>query len=201
MIDTITHIQNSQGGKVEDHAALEQELLSYFKQVHQETQMDWTVAIDKIIQSIPKIITEEHNQLLLKPISLQEVEKVVRQLKEGKAPSPDGFTSNFFHNLWDMIKLEVWQVMEESRTSKWMLPSMNATFITVIPKEAQSRTTEKFRPIVLCNVIYKIVSKVIASRLKLLIPLLISPEQSGYVEGRQITDGIILTHEIIYFFK
>lgn len=108
MINTITHIQNNQGAKVEDHAAIEKELLSYFKQVHQETQMDRSVAIDKKTQSIPKITTEEHNQLLLKPISLQEVEKVVRELKEGKALSSDMFTSNFFHKFWDMIKLEVW---------------------------------------------------------------------------------------------
>eukprot|EP00253_Pinus_taeda_P018267 PITA_18267 len=62
-------------------------------------------------------------------------------------------------------------------------------------------TPDKYRPIALCNIIYKIVSKIIASRLKLLPPLIISPEQSGYVKGRQITDGIILTHEIIHSLK
>lgn len=61
-------------------------------------------------------------------------------------------------------------------------------------------TPDKFRPIALCNVIYKVISKVIASRLKPLLPLLISPEQSGYV-GRQIIDSIILTHEIIHSLK
>jgi len=82
-----------------------------------------------------------------------------------------------------------------------MLPSLNSTFITLIPKEKHSQTPHKFRPISLCNVIYKILSKVIAIRLKPLLPLLISPEQSGYVEGMQITDGIILTHEIIHSLK
>lgn len=64
-------------------------------------------AIDKILQNIPKLITEEHNLLLLKPTNLQEVENVVHQLKIGKAPGPDGFTSDFFHNFWDLIKMEV----------------------------------------------------------------------------------------------
>jgi len=73
MINTITHIQNIQGERVEDHAAIEQELLTYFKQVHHDTQTDRTEAIDKIIKSIRKIITKEHNQLLLKLITLQEV--------------------------------------------------------------------------------------------------------------------------------
>eukprot|EP00253_Pinus_taeda_P009939 PITA_09939 len=78
---------------------------------------------------------------------------------------------------------------------------MNATFIALIPKAEESNTPDKYRQIALCNIIYKIVSKVIASRLKPLLPLIISPEQSGYVEGRQITDGIILTHEIIHSLK
>lgn len=138
-------------------------------------------AIEKITENNPKLVTEEHNQLLLKPVKLQEVENAVHQLKEGKAPRPDGFTSNFFHNFWELIKLEVWQIVEESRTMRWMLPAMNATFIALIPKEAHSNTPDKFRPIALCNIIYKIVSKIVASRLKPLLPLLISPEQSGYV--------------------
>lgn len=96
------------------------------------------------------------------------------------------------------MKEEVSQVVEKSRVSRWMLPSLNATFITLIPKEENNQTLDKFRPIVLCNVLYKIISKVIVTHLKSLLPLLISPEQSGYVEGRQITNGIILTHEIIH---
>jgi len=79
-----------------------------------------------------------------------------------------------------------------------MFPVMNATFIALIPKEDQPSTPDKYRPIALCNIIYKIVSKIITSKLKLLLPLIISPEQSGYVEGRQIMDSIILTHEIIH---
>lgn len=75
------------------------------------------------------------------------------------------------------MKEEVWHVVEESRTLHWVLPSMNATFITLIPKEAHSNTPDKLRLIVLCNFIYKIISKVIASRLKLMLPLLILREK------------------------
>lgn len=201
MMNQIYRVTNEQGGKIETHEGIEQVFLNYFKKMNQEPNINRTNAIEKIIRHIAKLITEEHNTLLLKPISLQEVDDAVHQLKAGKAPGPDGFTSNFFHHFWDLDKWEVWQVVEESRTLRWMYPGLNATFIALIPKGEESNTPDKYRPIALCNIIYKIVSKVIASRLNPSLPLIISPEQTGYVEGRQITDGIILTREIIHSLK
>ena len=138
--------------------------------------MDRGPAINKISQNIPRIITEEHNQLLLRPVSRQEVDLAMKQLKDGKAPGPDGFTTTFYHQFWDLIGEEVWMVVEESRIMHWLLPSLNATFIALIPKEEEASTPDKYRPIALCNVIYKVISQVIANRLKPLLPLLISPE-------------------------
>ena len=62
-------------------------------------------------------------------------------------------------------------------------------------------TPDGFRPIALCNVVYKIISKVIANRLKPLLPSLISEEQTGYVEGRQILNNIIQAHEVVHSLK
>jgi len=75
-------------------------------------------------------------------------------------------------------------VVEESRTSGKVLTALNATFITLIPKEERVTHPKQFRPISLCNVIYKIVTKVIANRLKPILSFIISNEQFGYVEGR-----------------
>eukprot|EP00253_Pinus_taeda_P002668 PITA_02668 len=172
-----------------------------WKQKSQEDQLDRRPTINKILQHIPKLITEEHNQLLLCLVTLMEVEQAVLQNKECKAPGPDGFTSNFFHHFWDLIKDEIWQLVEESISMHWILPSLNATFITFIPKEDQVAKPEKFHPIALYNVIQKFISKVISNMLKPLLPFLISPEQTSYVGGRQILDAIILTHAIMHSLK
>ena len=82
-----------------------------------------------------------------------------------------------------------------------MLKAFNATFLALIPKSEGADALGKFRPIALCNVIYKIISKVIENRLKPLFPGIISPEQSGFVEGRQILDGIITVQEAIHSLK
>ena len=69
----------------------------------------------------------------------------------GKAPSPDGFTSNFFHHLWDLVKEEVVEIVEESISKRGVLKAFNATFLTLIPKEVGVESSDKFRPIALCK--------------------------------------------------
>ena len=81
------------------------------------------------------------------------------------------------------------------------MKAFNATFLTLLTKVEGGDTPGKFRPISLCNVIYKIKLKVIANRLKPILPIPISLKQSGFVEGRHILDGIILVHEIIHSLK
>jgi len=84
--------------------------------------------------------------------------------------------------------------VEDSRISKKVLRAFNVSFIALIPKKENAMTPDGFRPIALCNVVYKIISKVIANRLKPLLPALISEEKTGYVEGRQILNNIIQAH-------
>ena len=118
-----------------------------------------------------------------------------------KAPGPDGFTSNFFHNFRDLVKEEVLEIVEESINKRGVLKAFNTTFITLVTKEVGADIHDKFRPIALCNVIYKIISKVIANHLKPLLLRLIISEQLRFVEGRKILDGVILVHEIIHSLK
>ena len=91
--------------------------------------------------------------------------------------------------------------MEDSSKTKKVLKALNASFIALIPKQENSMTPEGFTPIALCYVVYKIISKVIVNRLKPLLPSLISEEQTGYVEGRQILNNIIQAHEVIHSLK
>lgn len=78
------------------------------------------------------------------------------------------------------------------------MKALNTSFISLIPKQDNAQTLERYRPIALCNVVYKIISKVVTNRLKPLLPTLISREQTGYVEGRQILDNIIQAHKVVH---
>ena len=109
---------------------------------------------------------------------------------------------NFFHAFWDWLKEEIWALVEDSRRTEKILRALKSTFLILIPKENGTEDLGKLRPIALCNVIYKIISKVMASCLHPLIPLIIFPEQAKFVEeGRQILEDIILVHEMMHLLK
>jgi hypothetical protein len=106
-------------------------------------------------------------------------------MKMGKSPSLDGFTIEFFQKYWKIFGKDIWEVVEESQNSGSMIKAFNATFIALIPKEKEANTTETFRPIALCNVIYKIVSKLVANKLKPLLKNIISKEQGSFVDAEK----------------
>jgi len=76
--------------------------------------------------------------------------------------------------------------------------STNSAFLALIPKEKGALTFDRFRPISLCNIGYKIITKVIANRLKGILPAIIPENQGGFIKGRQITDNIILVQKAIH---
>jgi len=85
-----------------------------------------------------------------------------------KYPRFDGFTKNFFWNYWAMIRTNISKVVEDSISTKIILQAFNSTFLTLIPKEDKANSLDKFRSISLCNVMYKIICKVITNRIKLI---------------------------------
>lgn len=129
---------------------------------------------------------------------MEEVEEIVLNMKKGKAPGPDGYTVEFYQAGWHFLGQEVLEVVKESRMKQKIWPGINLTFLTLIPKSNKSEDAQGFHPIALCNVIYKIIATLIAKRLKPLLPNIISPEQTGFVEGRKILDGLVVTQEMIH---
>ena len=100
-----------------------------------------------------------------------------------------------------MIKDKVWKIVEDSKKDKGVLKAFNAKFLTLIPREDGADSPGKFRPIALCNAIYKIITKVVANKLKPILLDLLTNEQSGFMEGGEILDGIILVNEVIHSLK
>ena len=101
------------------------------------------------------MVSREDNFNLNIPVSEEEVDDTLKEMQNGKAPERDGFNVDFFKACWSIVKHDILNVVEDSRVNSTILKVLNISFISLIPKQVDAQTLDKFRPIALCNVVYK----------------------------------------------
>ena len=107
----------------------------------------------------------------------------------------------FFKRFWDTVGNQVTNEVLSVLRGGQMPEGWNSTMIVLIPKNTYPEKMKDFRPISLCNVVYKLVSKVITNRLKFILPDIISANQSAFVPGRIISDNTLLAYELTHFLQ
>ena len=137
-------------------------------------------------------------QLLLSDFSVEEIKIALFQMGPTKAPRPDGMNALFYQKFWHIMGDTVVNAVLDYLNGGYMVPEINYTHIVLIPKIKSSQKISDFQSISLCNVIYKIIFKVLANRLKQILPYVISPTQSAFVPGRLITDNVLVAYETLH---
>ncbi|BFG30782.1 hypothetical protein CerSpe_170560 [Prunus speciosa] len=141
------------------------------------------------------------NNSLCSPVLDEEIKEAAFQLGASKAPGPDGFSGIFYHNYWGIIREDLCKMVKAFFQGDFLVHCLNMTEIALIPKVPNPEAVTQFRPIALCNFTYKIISKILANRLKPMLAEIISPQQSAFIPGRQIQDNILLAHEAFHALK
>eukprot|EP00253_Pinus_taeda_P021443 PITA_21443 len=150
------------------------------------------------LRPIGKKISELQNRELDQEVTEEEIKLAAFSMQQDKAPGPDGFTVAFFRNHCETIKKDYIRMVKNVFLKHKMGNNTKSSHLALIPKDLNPLSFDRFRPISLCNVSYKIITKILANRLKKLLPFLISENQGGFVPSRQITDNVILIQEAIH---
>nr|GEV29775.1 RNA-directed DNA polymerase, eukaryota [Tanacetum cinerariifolium] len=146
--------------------------------------------------TFPKCLDSVQAGELESPVSIEEVRKAVWGCGDNKSPGPDGSTFEFFRKYWDILGSDFYDVVVWFFDSCAFARGCNASFITLIPKTYDPKFVSDYRPISLNGCLYKVITKILANRLSLVIPDLISDVQSAFLPNRQILDSPFIINEL-----
>ncbi|GKU86994.1 hypothetical protein SLEP1_g1457 [Rubroshorea leprosula] len=150
------------------------------------------------LDGIPfKKISSEDNRSLVAPFSEDEVKKAVWSCGSSKAPGPDDFNFKFIREMWETIKDSVMGFIDDFHRNGKLVRGVNSSFIVLIPKVTNPQKIEEFRPISLIGVMYKVIAKLLANRISLVLDSIIGESQMAFIRGRQMVDSIVIANETI----
>jgi len=150
------------------------------------------------LESVSRKVTPVMNSNLLKEFTTYEIVTALGQMQPLKAPGPDGFGACFFQKHWSIIGDQVQTAILNFLNNGTFDPSINFIYLALIPKSDQANSVCDYRLISLCNVLYKLIAKVLANRLKHVLPSVISQQQSALLPGRLITNNVSVAYEALH---
>jgi hypothetical protein len=158
-------------------------------------------------ETSPRVITcpAVHNALspdtcvtLLQEVSQAEIKNAIMSFKPFKSPGPDGLHPIFFQKFWDTLGPSMTRFIKGIFQSRKIPSDLNSTLVCLIPKVAKPESMNQFRPIGLCNTLFKTITKILVFRLKPFLHDLVHPLQASFVPGRKASDNVIMVQEIVH---
>ncbi|KAL5555671.1 hypothetical protein UlMin_037907 [Ulmus minor] len=157
--------------------------------------------MDTVLNSLETKVSPTMNEQLDSCFVAEDVRTAVFQMAPSKSPGADGMSALFYQKYWSIVGDEVTTACLRFLNEGHDLGSINETLITLLPKVKSPTQISEFRPISLCNVLYKITSKMLATRMRSVMDSIISEEQSAFIPGRLISDNAIIGFECLHALK
>ncbi|KAJ9536708.1 LOW QUALITY PROTEIN: hypothetical protein OSB04_un000093 [Centaurea solstitialis] len=190
----ITKVVNMHGEEVCGHE-VGPAFVEFFQSLlgHSDANVNPVIPLD----FFQRKLTIEDANLMIRPITKEEVKLAMFSIGDDKAPGSDGYTSHFFRKTWHIVGPEVELAVQDFFYRGRLLRELNHTSVCLIPKSSNASRVTDYRPISLCTTIYKCIAKIISWRIKDHLDVLVSSNQSAFIPGRRITDNILMAHELM----
>ncbi|XP_019183755.1 PREDICTED: uncharacterized protein LOC109178674 [Ipomoea nil] len=193
--NTLVRIKDHSGDWVE-RLGMQAEIIRYFKDI-----FGANTCTTSIFDRVRARMTAEMNVSMSLPFTIADVKTAVFDMAPDKSPGPDGMSPAFFQHFWPTIGHDLTLFLIQCVEQKQFPPGLNDSHIVLIPKKPEPGKVSDLRPIALCNVVYKILAKMLANRMKVALDHVVSQTQSAFVPDRLLTDNIILAGEVGHFLR
>lgn len=193
----IGKLRNSKGQWCTDPAEINELIGDYFTKIFSSEGG----SCDEVIQCVEKKLMAGQNHSLMEPFTTADVRDAIFSMYPDKSPVPNGMNPVFLKKFWSIVGEDVSSTCLDCIRQCEFPVGLNETSIVLIPKKSNPEHIIDLRPISLCYVFYKIIIKMLANRLKLVLGSFISNSQSACIPSRTITDNILISTEIMHYLK
>ncbi|KAG7533037.1 Reverse transcriptase zinc-binding domain [Arabidopsis thaliana x Arabidopsis arenosa] len=198
VINKFAVIENNEGVPAYEEESILTVISDYFQDLFTSKAGE---RVNTVKSAIRPCISPETNQALIEMPSAEEIKGACFSIHADKAPGPDGFSASFFQTNWETVGPNIIIEVQSFFSSATLQSNINKTHIRLIPKIQSPQKMVDYRPIALCTVFYKIISKLLSKRLQPVLQEIISENQSAFVPKRAITDNVLITHEVLHYLK
>lgn len=194
----IDAVKGENGNWVTGSNRIREKFLQHFKELYKEEEVSFPDHLDNLIR--PCITDDENSDLCCTPTP-EEIRLTLFNMQDLKAPGPDGFPVLFYKEYWPTVGNDVIKAVTSFFNFGNMPKEVNNSLIILIPKISNPSSMDHYRPMSLCNVIYKIISKLLVNKIRPLLHKIISPCQSAFVPDRWIAENQVIVQEMLHSFK
>jgi len=181
------------GSWVEEPTRVKEEVRNLFQNRFNEPDYDRPEINGAYFRSIG----HQQNEILVGRFHEEEIKAAVWQCGSDKSPGPDGLNFKSIKQFWELLKPDISRFLDEFHVNGVFPKGGNASFITLIPKVKHPQSLNDIRPISLIGCVYKIVAKILANRLKTVLPDLIDERQTAFLKGRHLLHGVLIANEVL----
>ena len=176
---------------------IKREAVAHFQRFLQAQELTEEISIESLQDLLMYRCPTAASTSLVSPVTAQEIYAALLSLPNDKVSGPDGFTKEFYIAAWKVIGQDFITAIQSFFLFGFLPSGINATILSLIPKTENAEKMKDFRPIACCNLLYKVISKVLANRLKVIFPDAVEPNQSAFITGRLLQENVLLASELV----
>ncbi|XP_060190667.1 uncharacterized protein LOC132619937 [Lycium barbarum] len=190
----IHKISDNEGNNIEGHQNIADAAIKHFEELFKYEEIRGSF---RILDKVSQVVTADMNTMQIARPTAHEVTDAINNIESDSAPGPDGFGAKFFQTCIDIIFSDIHNAILEFCDGTPVPRYVSHTCLFMLPKCPQPQSFSDIRPISLCNTLSKIIAKILSNRIGKILPDIISPNQSGFIQGRSITDNVLLAQELV----